>query len=246
MYAVAMRRLGAGVPINIDKRNDLLRQIASGRETQGVIQKRVAGIPAGYASPFGDDQVAYEASLQTFQTSDPVVMGLETRLTQNPGPYWNDLTEKESGALALWVQSIAQMDRVTGKYFPTLTELDIQKFVLAAIGLAAIFAPLFFTEDEEKVASKFSFIPKPIIPKSMMRAAPSPAAQMPYRASLRPGGASGMAYRPAGAQSFSRVPLAPQQAAFTSIPGNAQWPQVSSPPGSSSQSLYPRFRRPQA
>lgn len=244
---MGMRRLGAaGVPINIDKRNDLLRQIASGRETQGVIQKRIAGIPAGYATPFGEDQATYEAALKTFSTSDPVVTALEARLTQSPGPYWTDLTQQESAAFPLWLQSMAQMDKVTGKYFPTVTELDIYKFVLAAIGIGAIFAPLFFTEDEEKVASKFSFFPKPIVPKSMMRPAPVPASQMPYRMPLRPGGAPGTAYRPSGTPGFNRPPLTAQQAAFTSIPGNVQRSQVSALPGASSHSLYPRFRRPQA
>lgn len=178
--------------INQDLRDQLLRDIQYGRELQAATNKRVATIPAGRPTPpFNSDQAAYDAALKGFQQSDPAVTALEKRLTEMPGPYWKDLTAQERDAMALWTESLKQMDTVSKSHYPTSLEMDIKKAILLAIGVGALFGPLLFTEASD-AGFPFRVLPKPPelpferAPMTLPRPVRTEAPALPYRASNLP------------------------------------------------------------
>lgn len=184
-----MRNMRLGVeaePINLDQRNNILAEIAAGRAVQTDVNTRMLSIPMGQPTPFGPDQTAFEAAFKGFQETEPGVTALYTRLSGSQGPYWRDLTSQEGSALALWSESIRQMNSISAKYFPTPTEMDVKKLILLAIGVGAIFGTLLFTEDKPG-SSIFSLFPRPssLLPPGVERA--PRGLPVPAMAPMRPG-----------------------------------------------------------
>jgi hypothetical protein len=153
-----MRQLGGNEPITLDVRNQLLGMIQQGKLVREKADTRVSLIPKGYPNPFAGDQAAYEAALKGYAMSAPTVASLEARLLGMPGPYWVDLTAQEKEALALWNESLKDIDKITKAYYPTPGEMDFQKLILLAIGAGAILGPIFLTRGGDEGLA-FSFLP---------------------------------------------------------------------------------------
>jgi hypothetical protein len=179
-------RLGAPEPINQDLRNQILGEIKAGRDLKAKTDQRAASAPAGRANPFDADQAAYQAALTGYAQSNPTVTTLENRLSSTAGPYWMDLTDAEKNSLALWNESLKDLDEITRKHYPTSGEMDLKKAALFAIAIGAIFGPLLFTKQTGS-GFPFSMIPTPPelpfgrIPQGLPAPVRVEAPGMPYR-----------------------------------------------------------------
>jgi hypothetical protein len=163
-------------PVNLDRRNQILRDIAYGRKLIADSNARIATVPAGRPRPFEEDQAAYEASIVALRQTDPTVTTLETRLTVEQGPYWKDMTQQEIEALALWTEAAKQLNDLTSEHYPSPMEMDIKKAILMVIGVGAFFAPLLFTKEGGDVGFPFRVLPNP--PELPFDRAPQ---ALPYR-----------------------------------------------------------------
>lgn len=151
---------GSG-PINQDSRDQILRDIQYGRDLQVKVNQRVASIPPGRPTPFNSNQAAYEAALQGFSDTDRDVLALEARLKNVQGPYWNDMTAAEKDDLALWTESLKQMDAITAAHYPTPFEMDIKKAILLVIGIGSFLIPLFVGPETDSDGFPIRVIPNP-------------------------------------------------------------------------------------
>lgn len=142
-----MKRMGE-IPIDIDRRNEILRLVASGRgNSQGLVD-RIEVIPAWLDKPMRADQPTFDAAFREYQRTDPIVTSLEQRLVQEPGPVWRDLSAQEKEALGIWSTSVDSMASIAKKYFPSDTERDLKKVALALIGLGAFALPILLSPKE--------------------------------------------------------------------------------------------------
>jgi len=238
--------------MDAEKRADILRQIQAGHEKEGRIQGVLSQLPPTLPTPFQDDQKTFEDTMRTYQSADPIVKSLESRLVTEPGPAWRNATQQEQTALVTWTKALDDMDAITQAHYPSETSTDFKKFLLLALGIGAIVAPLFFTK-ENGVGLPFSFGPPPLPPVAPTppRAAPRPVPSFqatPIRPDVIrptvttiPGGA---APRPYQYRSFTRPTAAPAPAgAPGSIPSPASVaisPAGGPPPGAFA---FPRFQR---
>ena len=216
-------RLGAdgSAAINQDSRDQILRDIQHGHELQAAAAKRAATVPAGRLTPFGADQAAYEAAVNGVNTSSATVTALEKRLTASPGPYWNEMTPAEKEELALWLESLSQLDAITSKYYPSPFEMDLKKGILLAIGVGAFVAPLLFTESSDE-GFPFRVLPKPPhLPDRAPMELPAPVRTAAPALTMRP--------RPE-VEPVAAVTYQPQGALPSSVPSVASRPGYSPPP----------------
>ena len=245
--------MGEAEYMDAEQRADILRQIQAGHDSEARIQAVLSTIPPTLTTPFQDDQKAFEDTMRTYQSADPIVKSLENRLLTDPGPAWRNITQQEQTALATWTKSLGTLDGIAQSHFPSETAVDFKKFILLALGIGAIVAPLFFTK-ENGVGLPFSFGPPPLPPVQptppRAPARPVPAFQAtPIRPDVIrptvttiPGGA---APRPYQYRTFTRpgAAAAPAPAAAGPVPSPASVaisPAGGPPPGAFA---FPRFAR---
>lgn len=233
--------------MDAEKRADILRQIQAGHEKEARIQTVLSSLPPTLPSPFQDDQKAFEDTMRTYQSADPIVKSLENRLVSDPGPAWRNATQQEQTALATWTKSLDELDGIAQTHFPSETSTDFKKFLLLALGIGAIVAPLFFTK-ENGIGLPFRVGPPPLPPVAptppRTPARPVPSFQAtPIRPDvIRPSVTTipgGAAPRPYQYRTFTRPGAAPASAGPVPSPASVA-PAGGPPPGAFA---FPRFQR---
>ncbi len=209
-----MRRftMGANDVLDREGRDEILRSIAEARTIAGDVDMRLASLPAWVlapGSPLGEDAKRLTDAARARRENEAAVFQIERRLS-SPGPIWPLLSVEEKAALDAWIGAISAQNDVLGRYMPTETEKDIRKLILAAIGVTALFGPLFWTEDIEPKRKPLVPItppewlsprPRPGLPPLLPPPAPT---VLPPAAAVRP---PLPPYRPA--PPTARPPLAP-------------------------------------
>ena len=200
MRFLTMGETAAPEYMDAEQRAHILRQIQAGHEAEARIQAVLSSLPPTLPTPFQNDQKTFEETMRTYQSADPIVKSLENRLTTDPGPAWRNVTQQEQTALATWTKSLSELDSIAQAHFPSETAVDFKKFLLLALGIGAIVAPLFFTK-EEGIGLPFRIGPPPL----------PPVTPTPPRAPVRP------------VPSFQATPIRPDviRPTVTTIPGGA-------------------------
>lgn len=234
-------RLGDQPYMDVDKRNDLLFLISQERVKEARILDVMASIPAWADRPFKDDQEKFTINLKTYQEANPVILKLESRLVNEPGPIWKELTPDEKQALNNWTVAIDNLSGYADSYFPTETQKYIPQIALWAIAIGAFVAPLFMSDDNDgKLSLPFEFGP-PALPPSFGPSRAVATAMIP-----------GQSQRPSyPGSSFSKIPMTTRSSA---IPVQAEvmrpavstppWRAAASSPGSSGAVSYRSFTKP--
>lgn len=213
-----MRRLGEEPYMDVERRNDILLLIASGRSKEARVNQVRAAIPAWADRPFKADQENWDANLKAYQAADPIVRKVESRLSVDPGPIWKELTAEEQTALSTWSKSIDNLYGYVNSYFPTESQKYIPQLVLAAIAIGAFVAPLFLSDDDEGLGLPFHFGPPPLPPEIGPSRRPG-IPQAPSSPVQRP------SFSPS---SFSRITAGPRTP--ISVQAEVMRPAVSTPP----------------
>lgn len=141
-------RLGEEPYMDVDRRNDILLSISQGHDKEVRINEVVTSIPAWADQPFKGDQENFNTNLKIYQISNPIVQKLETRLKNEPGPIWKELTTDEKQALNDWSSSVDNLYGYVNSYFPTESQKYIPQIILWTIAIGAFVAPLFLSEDD--------------------------------------------------------------------------------------------------
>jgi hypothetical protein len=206
-------RLGENPYMDVDRRNDLLLLISQERAKEARIAEVIASIPAWADRPFKDDQDKFNVNLKAYQAANPLILKLEARLTNEPGPIWKELTAEEKQALSNWTVAIDSLSGYVDNYFPTRTQKYVPQIALWAIAIGAFVAPLFLSD--EKLSLPFHFGP-PGLPPGM---GPSRRAMtaIPSQRPSYPGA------------SFSKIPFSPRLPA-TPVQAEVMRPAVQTPP----------------
>lgn len=212
-------RLGDQPYMDVDRRNDLLLLISQERAKEVRILEVMASIPAWADRPFKADQELFNTNLKAYQTTNPVILKLEARLSNEPGPIWKELTPEENQALSNWTIAIDNLYGYVNSYFPTDTQKYVPQIVLWAIAIGAFVAPLFLGDDDEKLGLPFHIGP-PALPPSFgpsRKVIPTTTSTMPSQRPSFPG------------TSFSKIPLATRSSAIP-VQAEVMRPAVSTPP----------------
>lgn len=187
-------RLGADPYMDQDKRGGILLRINNGRAKEARVSEVLSVIPSWATEPFKTDQANFNAAFKVYQENSQIVRTLESRLMQEPGPIWRDITPQEEQALAKWSSSLDSLYAYVNTYFPSETQKFWEQVVLGAIALGAFLAPLFLSKDDEGLRLPFSLEPLPLpwvskrVPKGARREAAPTTAAIPVRAEVfRPG-----------------------------------------------------------
>lgn len=188
------------------RRQEILTQISTGQDKVQAINSQLSAIPPAMTQPFEQDQADFDAAKRIYQSNDPVVVAIQSRLNNDPGPKWKALSQQEEQALDDWTTAVDNMNSIMLSHFPTETHNDLRNFALLAIGLGAIALPLFLTEDKD-VGLPFRIGPPALPPVA-------PSALRP--AAARPG-------FPPGPGAPAVTPLRPEviRPTVTTIPGGA-------------------------
>ena len=188
------------------RREEILSQISNGQNKVQAINNQLSALPASMSQPFEQDQPDFDAAKRIYQSNDPVVTAIQTRLMNDPGPKWKSLSQQEELALDDWTTAVDNMNSIMLVHFPTETYTDLRNFALLAIGLGAIALPLFFSEDKD-IGLPFRIGPPALPPVA-------PSAVRP--AAVRPG-------VPPSAIGPAVTPLRPEviRPTVTTIPGGA-------------------------
>jgi hypothetical protein len=187
-----MHRLGDGPSMNLERRNELLLQIATGRAQEARVNSFITTLPAWADRPFKDDQDKFNQYLKAYQTASPLVLGVESRLALEPGPVWKDLTPAENAALLSWTESLGKLNGYVDYHFPTDAQRRAMEYLLWAIALGSLVVPLLISEDGSDLEFPLDIKPIPL-PPSMK---PSPSRVM-------------TAQRPASTYSYASRPAIP-------------------------------------
>lgn len=241
-----MRRLGADEPyMDREMRDDILAQIATGREKKARVQEVVNSIPSWSSRPFRADQENFDAAYKTFQAADPIVSAIETRLITEQGPIWKDFTSEERTAFANWTASLDKLEGYVNAYFPTEQQQRIMEYVLWGIAVGSFVLPMLLSDEDGKLGLPFKLEPLPLPPGMKPRMQPPGGAAAP-RAVFKPmpGGPMRPTFSPT---SFSKIPTASSGAipvkAEVLRPATAEAPWRTSVPAPSSGNLpSPGFR----
>lgn len=238
--------MGEAEYMDAEKRNEILRQIADGHAKEATIQATLSTLPPTMPAPFQEDQKSFEDTMRTYQSANPIVKSLESRLMTDPGPAWRPPTQQEQTALTTWTKALGDMDGIVASHFPTEIASDAKKFILLLIGIGAIAAPLFFSSGGE-VGLPFRMGPPPLPPVtptpvrtprpiSSYQATPIRPDVIRPTVTTIPGGA---APRPFQYRSFTR-PQTPSPGPVPSPASVAAAPAGGPPPGAFA---FPRFQR---
>jgi hypothetical protein len=238
------------------RREEILTQIANGQNKLQAINAQLSAIPPSMTQPFEQDQADFDAAKRIYQSNDPVVQAIQTRLMNDPGPKWRSLSQQEELALDDWTTAVDNMNSIMLSHFPTETYTDLRNFALLAIGLGAIALPLFLSEDKD-IGLPFRIGPPalpPVAPSALRPAAarpgigPTAPAVTPLRPEvIRPAVTTipgGAAPRPFQYRTFARPagapPVMPAPAQVAMVPSGA----AAAPPGPPHGAFaFPRFSR---
>lgn len=209
-------RLGEEPYMDVDRRNDLLLLISQERAKEARIIQVMASIPAWADRPFKDDQEKFNVNLKAYQAANPLILKLEARLANEPGPIWKELTAEEKTALGNWTVAIDNLVGYADSYFPTETQKYIPQIALWAIAIGAFVAPLFLSDDEEKLSLPFQFGPPALPSMAPSRGAVTTAA-IPSQRPSYPG------------SSFSKIPMTTRSSAIP-VQAEVMRPAISTPP----------------
>jgi len=211
-------RLGEEPYMDVDRRNDLLLLISQERAKEARIVEVVSSIPAWADRPFKADQEKFNVNLNAYQTANPLILKLEARLANEPGPIWKELTADEKKALGDWTVAIDNLSGYVDNYFPTETQKYIPQIALWAIAIGAFVAPLFLSDDDEKLALPFQVGPPPLPMIGPSRGAvEAPTASITSQRPSYPG------------SSFSKIPFS-TRSSVTPVQAEVMRPAVQTPP----------------
>lgn len=212
-----MHRLADQPYMDLDSRNGILLSISQGHEKEARVSEVRASIPAWADRPFKDDQANFDLNLQIYQAANPIVQKLETRLANEPGPIWKEMTSDEKQALANWSPALDNLVGYVNSYFPTDTQKYIPQIALWLIAIGAFVVPMFLTEDNEVLSLPFHFGPPPL-----------PPGIGPTRAPVTTTAMITTSQRPPYSADFSKIPGASRPAAIP-VQAEVMRPAVSQP-----------------
>jgi hypothetical protein len=164
-----MHRLGDQPYMNQEKRDTTLATIATGRARQARINGVLSSLPAWTDRPFKNDQEKFDQAMKTFKAADPAITAVETRLTLNPGPVWQDFSPEEQTAFVNWTSSLESMEGLVNFYFPTEDQQRYMTYVCFGVAVVSFVLPLLISDGESELTFPINPRPVPLPPGMKLR-----------------------------------------------------------------------------